>query len=278
MTFTRRKFLKLSAVAVAGMVVGAASTVYIIDESRELVVEDIQIPILNLPASLDGFTIAQLSDIHLYPFTQLDLVRRSVDIANALHSDLTVLTGDFVWRELAAIFDLAPVLGGLNAKHGVYAIIGNHDIWTDVAVVTAALERARVPVLVNQGVEISQGAGSLYLAGLDDGWSGRPDLDAALAGMSQDAPVILLLHEPDLADVYSQDPRIALHLAGHSHGGQIRINERALITPYLGSKYDIGLYDINGMWLYTNRGIGCISEPVRYNCPPEITLFTLVRA
>jgi hypothetical protein len=91
--------------------------------------------------------------------------------------------------------------------------------------------------------------------------------------------VVLLMHEPDLADIYSQDPRISLQLSGHTHGGQIRIpGIGALVHPHLGKKYDFGLYNVNGMWLYTNRGIGCISEPIRLNCPPEISEFTLARA
>lgn len=136
-----------------------------------------------------------------------------------------------------------------------------------------------MPVLVNQGVNITAGGESLYLAGLDDGWSGKPDLKTALEKAPADAPVILLLHEPDLADEVSKDPRISLQLAGHSHGGQIRFPYiGAPILPYLAWKYDMGLYRVKDMWLYTNRGIGVTNEPIRYNCAPEITQFTLVRA
>jgi hypothetical protein len=91
--------------------------------------------------------------------------------------------------------------------------------------------------------------------------------------------VILLLHEPDLADKYSRYGRVALQLSGHSHGGQVRLpGIGPVILPHLGRKYDFGLYRVNDMWLYTNRGIGNISVPLRYNCPPEITLFTLEMA
>jgi predicted MPP superfamily phosphohydrolase len=91
--------------------------------------------------------------------------------------------------------------------------------------------------------------------------------------------VVFLCHEPDLADQYSLDGRIQLQLSGHTHAGQIRVlGMGAVVHPYLGEKYEMGLYNVNGMWLYTNRGIGCISEPLRINCPPEVTEFTLVRA
>jgi predicted MPP superfamily phosphohydrolase len=132
-------------------------------------------------------------------------------------------------------------------------------------------------MLVNAGLSIAVGQDVLYLAGLDDGWSGRPDLNAALANRPAGAPVVLLFHEPDLADQTSLDGRISLQLSGHSHGGQIRLPRRgALLKPYLGWKYDLGLYQLNGMWLYTNRGIGVTNEPIRYNCPPEITQITLI--
>jgi hypothetical protein len=154
--------------------------------------------------------------------------------------------------------------------------LGNHDYWLNAEVITAAMESAGLPVLINQGLSIQHGQGSIYIAGLDDGWSGTPDLEATLDGAASDEPVVLLCHEPDLADQYSLDGRIDVQLSGHTHGGQIRLpGIGALILPYLGRKYDIGLYKINDMLLYTNRGLGVISEPVRFNCPPEISQFVL---
>jgi predicted MPP superfamily phosphohydrolase len=278
MKFSRRKFLMLAPVAVLGTTVAAASTyLYLNDESQQLTVEQIQIPIKNLKPGLEGFTIALLADFHLYPLTQLDLIRRAVTMTNDLKPDLTVLLGDYVWHEEEAIFDLAPVLAGLDAKHGVFAAIGNHDIWTNVELIKRAFNEVRLPYMINEGLPLTAGNSTLYLAALDDGWSGQPDLNAALDNRPGDAPVVLLYHEPDLADETSLDGRVALQLSGHSHGGQIRLPRKgALILPYLSWKYDMGLYNVNGMWLYTNRGIGVTNEPVRYNCPPEITLITLV--
>ncbi len=275
----RRNFLLLGASAVGAGVAVGAGYLYRNDESQDLVVDKVPIPVKNLPAALEGFTIAVLADFHLYPFTQPDLVRRSVTLANSLNPDLTVLLGDYVWHEVEAIFDLAPILAQLNAKHGVFSIIGNHDIWTDINIVRQGLTESGLPILVNQGIPIAVGQDILYLAALDDGWSGNPDMDAAMAGHPSDAPVVLLFHEPDLADDTSLDGRIALQLSGHSHGGQIRLPRVGpLITPYLAWKYDQGLYKVNDMWLYTNRGIGVTNEPVRYNCPPEVTEIILVRA
>lgn len=277
---SRRQFLIGGGLTLAGAL--SASTLYLLakDESQQLVVERVTLPIKGLAPSLDGFRIVQLSDFHLYPFTQPPLIKEAVAISNGLAPDLVVLTGDYVWHELEAIYELAPILAGLDAKHGVYAAMGNHDLWTNVNVIKAAFAEVRLPTLINQGVTISQGQGSLYLAGLDDGWSGEPDLPAALAGSPPMAPVVLLLHEPDLADDYSLYPRISLQLSGHAHGGQIRFPRLggAMILPYLGRKYDYQLYRVNEMWLYSNPGIGVTNEPLRINCPPEITEITLVRA
>ena len=129
----------------------------------------------------------------------------------------------------------------------------------------------------NKGVTLSINNTPLYLAGVDDGWSGRPDLPAALANRPAGTTTVLLAHEPDLADTFSRDQRVSLQISGHSHGGQIRFpGIGAFILPYLGRKYDRGLYRVNEMWLYTNRGLGNIIEPVRFNCAPEVTEITLV--
>jgi len=274
----RRDFLKISSLAVGGSFLASTVLLRIKDESGRPSLERITIPIKHLHPALEGFAIAQLTDFHLYPYTQPDLIRQVVEITNSIKPDLIVLTGDYVWRDVEAIFVLAPILSNLNATQGVYTVIGNHDIWTNVNVVKKGLREARLPILENQGVAITSGKGNFYLAGLDDGWSGEADLEAALENAPSETPVVLLVHEPDLADIYSLDGRVALQLSGHSHGGQVRIpGFGALVLPYLGKKYDFGLYKVNDMWLYTNRGIGNISVPFRYNCPPEITEFTLTR-
>ena len=126
---------------------------------------------------------------------------------------------------------------------------------------------------------MNAGKDTLYLAGLDDGWSGKADLKQALEKAPDCGPVVLLLHEPDLVDETSQDPRIALQLSGHTHGGQVLVAGRPpIFTPTLGKKYSQGLFRVNDTWLYTNRGLGVISVPLRMNCPPEVTLLTLTRA
>ena len=244
---------------------------------QQLVVEQVKIPIHQLHPALEGFKIVQLSDFHLDPFFQIEMLRTAVRMVNALQPDLVVLTGDYVTKIGDAIFELAPLLAGLNARYGVYASLGNHDVRSRTKVIKSGLRQARLPLLVNAGLPITVGQGQLYLAGLDDGLWGRPSLKDALINCPPATPVILLAHEPDLVDQVATDVRVALQLSGHTHGGQIRLpGLGALTLPSLGSKYVQGLYRVRSTWLYTNRGIGSIRIPVRMNCQPEITEITLV--
>jgi uncharacterized protein len=275
----RREFMKVGSLFAAGGLLAKMGQIELNDETTTPVLERVEIPISNLKPALEGFTIVQLSDIHLRPYTKPDLVRQAVEMSNELRPDLVVLTGDYVWRVQEAAFELAPLLAGLNARHGVYSVLGNHDHWLDVEVTKRAFEEAGLPMLINQGLEISAGNGSFYLAGMDDGWSGKPDLNMAVEKAPSDIPIVLLLHEPDLVDETSRDPRIALQLSGHTHGGQVLVaGQPPIFTPDLGKKYSQGLFRVNETWLYTNRGLGVISVPVRLNCPPEVTLLTLTRA
>lgn len=281
MKTSRRGFLKaLGQVVLGSAAAGAVGYGYSTEiEPDWLSVEQLEIPLKKLRPALEGFKIVHMSDIHLHPYTQLEFVQKAVAKANTLQPDLVVLTGDYVLESADSIFELAPALAGLNPKYGIFTSLGNHDLWTNAEVVLAGLRQAGLPVLVNDGVALGVGSDLLYLAGLDDGWSGQLDLTAALAKLPQDAPVILLAHEPDLADNFALDGRISLQLSGHSHGGQVRLpGIGAPILPYLGRKYDQGLYRVREMWVYTTRGIGLGPVPTRFNCPPEITEITLVGA
>ncbi|MDY7039765.1 MAG: metallophosphoesterase, partial [Chloroflexota bacterium] len=187
---------------------------------------------------------------------------------------LVALTGDFVYRSARYAEQCAQELAALESTHGLLACLGNHDLWEDAPLITQALTGAGIKVLVNAGMSLADGA--LWVAGVDDVWSGQPDLDAALDGASSEATVILLAHEPDYADVVSGHGGVSLQLSGHSHGGQVRMPIiGSPILPYLGQRYPIGLYHIGELVLYTNRGIGTTYPPVRFNCRPEVTLIVL---
>ncbi len=188
---------------------------------EEISVDRVTVPIPQLSPLLDGYRIVQLSDLHLFPFTTLAFIRQALETAQALEPDLIVLTGDFVTHEASAIDEMKAALGRLNARDGVYATLGNHDHWSNPNVVRAGLRNAGVHVLHNQSVPI--GGDAAWLTGLDDGWVGRADFAAALEQAPGNSPIILLMHEPDMIDVYAQNPRIALQLSGHTHGGQVRL-------------------------------------------------------
>lgn len=274
-----RGLIKVGLMAVASGMLAVTGLFAYRNEVNTLVVKRVDIPIKNLNPDLEGFTIAQLSDIHLQPYTQVSLVERAIAEINALAPDLVVYTGDYVWHWAESAYELAPVLAKANSRLGVYAVMGNHDYWTGIKIIDQAFANAHIPVLYNQGIAFQVGDSQLYLAGMDDGWSGKPDLDAALNAAPQDAVVVLLYHEPDLADVVAPTGRVDLQLSGHTHGGQVRFpGKGAMILPYLGHKYSYGLYNVQGMWVYTNGGLGTISIPYRFNCPPEITLLTLISA
>jgi len=248
-------------------------------EPKWLTTERVKVFVKNLPSDLEGFKIVQLSDLHYYPYTPLSLIQEAVKQANHLKPDIIVLTGDYIDRKAEPILELVPILTKLKAQYGVFAILGNHD--HPKIVKTSLSEVASISLLVNQGINLTIGQAHLFLAGLTPGSSGK--LSLALENHQPNVPVLLLAHEPDLVDNYAKDSRVTLQLSGHTHGGQVRIPFfGALVLPYSSKKYDHGLYKVNHTWLYVTRGIGVIGPPfgppVRFNCPPEITEITLVKA
>ncbi len=242
--------------------------------------EVVRLPVhsANLPKTFRGVTIAQISDFHLGNSNNQVKVHAAIDRVLALQPDLILLTGDFVTGVRSGEAQiLESELRRLSAPLGVYAILGNHDWWSDPWVVAGALQRARVTLLDNANVRLEHGGSSLYLAGLEDIYY-HPDLPQALAGIPADAAVILMAHEPDQAEMAKTDGRIFLQVSGHTHGGQVRVlGLFAIALPVYGRTYDMGMFRIGPLQLYVNRGIGVTPLPLRLFCRPEITLFTLER-
>lgn len=276
---TRRRFLQLIAFTASTGAAGFAYVRRVEPDWVESVPVTLRLPGLAEP--LSGLRIAQLSDIHLSQFTSQARLLDAVTRVNRLQPDLVVLTGDFVGRDAAYATGLIDPLRRLEAP--AFAVYGNHDLWSDRATVGAALAETPVRLLVNESVEAAAG---LTIAGIDDAWSGDPRPEAAL----RDAPAgntnLLLCHEPDYIDnIQAIGAPIALQLSGHSHGGQVRLPSmrpdgagmlsRAYILPHMAHRYPIGLYRVGSRQLYTNRGLGVWPLPYRFNCRPEITIFTL---
>ena len=284
--WTRRKFIKRTAAVVgtAGLAVATDATVF---EANQPHLVRLEIHLQRLPEVLDGFTIAQLSDFHYDEHFSAIPIRKAVDWVNRLSPDMIVLTGDFVTvpelsdylhneKQGADVAEpCALALGKLRARHGVLAVLGNHDHDSDPDRVIAALTSQGIQMLRNSSVPVEIDAARLWFSGVDDVLTGKPEMETTLKGIPREEPVVLLAHEPDFADHAAGFP-VDLQLSGHSHGGQIRFPLiGAPLLPDLARKYPWGLRKIGPLTLYTNIGLGTIRIPARLNCPPEITLFTL---
>jgi predicted MPP superfamily phosphohydrolase len=247
-----------------------------VEESSRLSVERVLAPVRGLKSGLEGLRVAVLSDFHLYPFTPLAFLKRAVEEANGLRPDLTVLLGDFVDGTLEAMDELAPLLGTLNAKLGVFGVLGNHDHRKGARRVEERLVREGINVLTNRGVWLEWGDASFHLAGVDS-ISGRFDLRSALSGARDNEATLLLAHEPDVADAARSDGRVSLQLSGHSHGGQVRLPGLGRYGLPLGArKYPFGSYQLGGLFLHTSRGLGTTGAPIRLGSTPEVSEVVLV--
>ena len=281
---TRRKFVGLA--ASTGVAALAADSI-LLEPNRPRIVRR-EMSLRRWPAKLEGFTIALLSDFHYDAAFSVHPLRSAIGMVNDLHPELIVLTGDFVsvpWfgnpaAGAAAAEPCAQLLRQLLAPHGLWAVMGNHDVFTDADHVTSTLRAVGINVLSNQSVPIERAGsgGRFWLSGVDDVIGHTADLDATLHNVPGDEPTILLAHEPDYADHVARYP-VDLQLSGHSHGGQVRVPFlRPLYLPDMARKYVWGQYQIGGLTLYTNPGLGTVIAPVRLNCPPEITLLTMRRS
>jgi predicted MPP superfamily phosphohydrolase len=244
-----------------------------IDEANSLSLERVNIDLERLPKNLDGFKIIHLSDIHHSPFTNIEHIKRAVKIANRLKPDMFVLTGDYVSHETQYIAPVAKVLGKLRSEFGTYACLGNHDHWTDAASVTGHFREEGINVLINEGFRFEGRGGSFWLAGVDDHMVGLTDVPAALKGSYPDEMKLLLAHNPI---IFRKAVRagVDLTLSGHTHGGQVKIrDDEKRILPR--RRLSSGLHRRKSSQIYITRGIGTVVLPVRYQCPPEISLLEL---
>jgi predicted MPP superfamily phosphohydrolase len=279
---TRRSFLAAAAAAGLGVATYAGT-----HARHEYEITHRTIPIRNLPDAFLGFRIVQMSDIHLEEYTEAFFLERMVAQVNALAPDLVLITGDFVSRGPLATSVAwkaaglgAEILSTLKAPQR-FGILGNHDVNVGADHVIAPLEAHGTPILVDSYTPIERGRDVLWICGSDDAGTRTPDLNFAIPAAPL-APVLFMCHEPDYVDKVVQHPRfplIDLMLAGHSHGGQIRLPiVGPLILPPMGQKYVEGLFHFGHMQLYVNRGIGTVGLPLRLNCPAELTHITLTRA
>lgn len=272
---TRRGFFK-AGIFVCG---GLALEGFVIGPEK-IRVERVDVPIAGLGQKLDGFTICQITDIHHSHTVSLDYIEGVVRMANSLEPDLMALTGDYIDMDREYMAPVIRCLSSLRARHGSVAVMGNHDYFIGREYSKDVISSNSIPLLENSHMMIESGGSSLCVAGVNDLLEDTPDARAALADVPTDIPRVLLSHHPDYAESIDIDLRVDLILSGHTHGGQVRLpfGVAPIVPSAFGQKYSGGLVRLarrEGTKVYVSRGIGVSMIPVRFNCPPEITLIRL---
>ena len=293
---SRRNFFQYAAY-LAGGIPFAAATYGFASGRLRYTTERVEVPIANLPRELDGLRIAQLSDIHIGDYMTRPEIARAVRMANDLHPDLAVVTGDFVSTKGDPLEACITELSHLQAPLGIWGCNGNHEIYAEVEAEAERLFQANgMQLLRARSAVIEHNGAKFNLLGVDyqrdhmtPGERTGPMLQEIEGQVRKDMPNILLSHNPNSYRRAAQ-LGIELSLAGHTHGGQVKVeivdhdvNPARLITPFIAGLYHLPMRKGNGIApqkaaLYVNRGLGTIGFPVRLGVPPEITLLTLRRA
>jgi predicted MPP superfamily phosphohydrolase len=289
---SRRDFLKLLKImsiqiAALGLLGYGYSTDW---EMNWIEITNLTLKLPRLDSAFRGIRLVQISDFHIGQWINRERLDRVFKLALEQKPDYFLLTGDYLeyhpygapneWATYEENLKLiSSAFSQLSSFCPTIAILGNHDHKIYAGWVEESLKEAAVTVLRNSVTTIRGGNSQLHLAGLDDVSQKMDRLDLLMDMLPQNGAAILLAHEPDFADVAAATQRFDLQISGHSHGGQIVLPFiGAPMLPEFGRKYPSGLYNIKGMLLYTNRGVGVTTVNARFNCRPEITVFTLESA
>jgi predicted MPP superfamily phosphohydrolase len=240
------------------------------------VMRKVDVKVRGLDPRFDGFTIAQLSDLHIGALTPLWWGMRWARATNAASADIVVVTGDMVTSGVAFHEDIAQLLGALRGKEGVYAIMGNHDYFGEGEPLVSLLRGRGVTVLRNQGVTLEREGAKLYLAGIDDNWTKRANMDAALEERPEGVPTVLLAHDPEGFKT-AIERKVDVVLSGHTHGGQIAMPflGRFINASKLAHSFHIGVYKQGDSTLFVHPGLGTTGPPMRLGVAPAVALVTL---
>jgi predicted MPP superfamily phosphohydrolase len=274
------RFQSWSAVAVP-ILAGLLTVVGFANARRRASVRSVNVPIADLPAPLHGFTIAQISDIHIGPTIKREYVAAIVDAVNHLHADMIAVTGDLVDGSVKQLSVHTQPLSRLSARHGAFFVTGNHEYYSGVSGWVAELRRLGLRVLMNEHVVLRHNGGVVVVAGVTDYGAHhydpaqQSDPAAAIAGAPTDAAVKLLLaHQPRSAFA-AETVGFDLQLSGHTHGGQFW---PWTLFVRLQQPFTAGLRRLGSLWVYTSRGTGYWGPPKRLGAPSEITHLRLVPA
>ncbi|MCE1249074.1 MAG: metallophosphoesterase [Firmicutes bacterium] len=276
---SRRKFIRncvRGAVGLSAVGVGVYSLGF---EPHSVSIEHQTLYLKNLPDVWRGRKIAQVSDIHISRVVSPDFINRAFERMNREKPDAVFFTGDYVisWKFDEFMEKLSQSMKKIECSlgsAGKIAVPGNHDYWTSWDIVSQKLVNGGFSTPVNQVIPLTLEGETILIACCDDLWCGRIEIKKLLSGVdTENRPVILLSHNPDIFDNVELKGRTISVLSGHSHGGQVCLPFiGAPITP---TRYVRGFFRDGNTTMYVNRGLGSIPPPVRFNCPPEITIFTL---
>ncbi len=274
----RRQFLRRAVAACATLVTGSSTALAVREALAEVEVRTVRVRLARLPTALHGFTIAQISDLHLGPTLRENFIRQIVQRVNALDADLIAITGDLVDGTVERLREIVAPIGRLRARHGVYFVTGNHEYYSGVDEWIAEIRRLGIVVLRNERVSVGTAQASFDLVGVDDAHAhqfGRghgTDVARAVAGRDPRREAVLLAHQPRTVFDAAQHG-IGLQLSGHTHGGQlwpfgyfVRLQQPVIK----------GLARFASVWVYVNSGTGYWGPPMRLGAPSEITKVVLL--
>lgn len=306
MKISRRNLLTSG--ALGGLALASGTAVWCRGEdTSDIQLVETKIGIKNLPAEFQDYRIGFLTDFHLGVYVPTEWVEQSVQMLRAAKVDVLLLGGDFIWlpdRDLVEslypirnkrflrdsddlsvasdIFEeISRVTSQLNPRDGTYAVLGNHDRWTDPIACVRKFSERNIRVLINEDVVVSRGAARLRLIGVDDYWTGIPEMPKLPQRNRPEEARVLLVHNPDYTSelIQGPPPDIDLALSGHTHGGQVKL---PLIGPIHynieDQRFREGVFKYQGVTSYTSRGIGVVEIPFRFNCPPEVSVISLISA
>ncbi len=304
---SRRAFLSSAALGGSLAAAGLGGKYLAVSSSTgDFIVEHRPISIPNLPQAFDGYKIGFITDLHLSVWVPEEWVIRAIEAVTANDVDLLILGGDYIlvnestlWQNLDIVRDerfaslskrdaipqiysaVAACFQGRVFRDGIFGVVGNHDRWNSFPTFQSIFNRAPyVKILINEEVQVSRGESSIRIFGVDDYLTGIPSPPPPLPSDQADAVRIIVSHNPDYIATLLGAPqhKFSFAMCGHTHGGQI-------VLPVLGpiaaqvvdERFIVGQQDIGAATVYTSRGLGVVGLPFRYNCPAEVTIFTLTR-
>ena len=278
---SRRKFLQRGMITLSGISFAGAAYGAFARDNYEIILQSLYIK--NLPPAFQNFSITLISDVHSSIFMPKEDMKRYVKAVNDMHSDMIVVTGDFVNSMEEEVYPFAEAFVDLKATHGIFGCLGNHDYFANVDVVAKEVNQCGIRLLRNERITLEKSGEKIYLLGVDD-FGNKSTAEKRFSKLVQHTetsiPKILLCHRPYFFEEASKN-NIDVTLSGHTHGGQVVFAKigNAMITPaMIASPYVWGLYKKNNAQMYVNRGLGTVALPIRINCSPEITKLTLLRA